>query len=174
MKKAALVFAVLGCVLFMCAQNGYAHPTMTECITCHDLASLHAKAGHVTCTSCHVTPGDNSTTPSKCIVCHPAGSPGKCALVNKHGTNGSNANCATCHTDCKSTCPAAAVLGEQDSRLGQLRTFRDKVLAKSALGKKVISVYYNNSDAINAALENNPTLKAYSYKVLAGVLDIYK
>jgi hypothetical protein len=177
MKKLILALAVSGCALLMYAQNGYAYDNMADCLTCHDfsLTGLHTKSGHLNCTSCHTIPGDSSPAPAKCIACHPFGNPGQCSLVTKHGGNNITV-CVTCHTDCTSSCPAATVLGAEDSRLAKLRNFRDTVLAKSAFGKRIINSYYTNADAINAALEKNPTLKAYSYKALKTfipVLDVF-
>lgn len=169
MKKSILVVMVLCCAVLLGAQNGHANAKIDSCLTCHSAADLHAtQPGHLTCTSCHVTVGDNETTPAKCAVCHPAGNPGECPLVNKHASG----DCATCHTDCASGCPAATVLGAEDARLAKLRDFRDEVLAKSALGKKIISVYYNNADAISEALDSSPTLKAVSLKALESFLPV--
>jgi len=109
---------------------------------------------------------------SKCIVCHPLSSPGFCNLVKTTNHAAASPTCVSCHTDCKSTCPAAKVLGDEDPRLAQLRDFRDKVLAKSALGKRIINSYYNNADSINAALEKNPILKAYSYQALQSFIPV--
>jgi hypothetical protein len=178
MKKIILAGVVLGCALLVYTQNCFASPTMTLCLTCHDFANglgLHTKTGHVLCSNCHVTPGDNTPAPSKCIACHPRSpnTPGKCNLT-KLTTHAASGGCSAvgCHADCKSTCPAAKVLGDEDPRLIQLRTFRDNVLAKSAFGKRIIDSYYNNSDAINAALDKNPTLKAYSYKALQSFIPV--
>jgi len=178
MKKIFLAGVVLGCALLVNAQNGYASPTITECLDCHSfpaLGGLHLKVGHASCTSCHVTPGDNAPTPSNCIVCHPRSpnTPGKCNLT-KTTTHAASGGCSAvgCHADCKSTCPAAKVLGDEDPRLIQLRIFRDKVLAKSAFGNRIINSYYNNADAINAAFDKNPTLKAYSYKALQSFIPV--
>lgn len=171
MKKSILVLMVLCCAVLLGAQNGHANAKIDNCLTCHSfpaLGGLHTEVGHVNCTSCHAIPGDNATTPAKCAVCHPMGNPGECGLVNKHGSG----DCATCHTDCASGCPAASMLGAEDARLAKLRDFRDSVLAQSTLGKKIISVYYNNADAINEALDNSPALKAVSLKALESFLPV--
>ncbi len=179
MKKHILAFAVVSCFMFVCVQNGFAYSNVNQgCTTCHTKETLHAGAGHTTCTNCHpsASGGAGNVTPSKCAACHPAGKVGSCNLVSKHSTG----NCMSCHGDkdvvtvvCStSTCPAAKVLGDADPRLATLRQFRDKVLAKSAFGKRIINIYYNNADAINASLEKNPMLKAFSYKALQSFIPV--
>jgi len=63
-------------------------------------------------------------------------------------------------------CLAKQVLGENNPKLEQLRDFRDSSLAQSAVGRKIISIYYNNADSINAALERSPALSAITRGVL--------
>jgi hypothetical protein len=177
MKKMILAVAVFGCAVLLCAQNGYAHNNLNEgCLTsCHSASALHAGATHASnCTACHPTSagGLGTVLSSKCIVCHPLSNPGKCNLVKTTPHAAASPTCISCHTDCKSSCPAAKVLGDEDPRLAKLRDFRDKVLAKSAFGKRIIDSYYNNADTINAALEKNPTLKAFSYKALQSFIPV--
>lgn len=62
-------------------------------------------------------------------------------------------------------CPAKKVLGTDNPKLDSLRTFRDSTLANSAIGLKVIEIYYSNADIINAALERSPTLRFMTRKV---------
>jgi hypothetical protein len=64
-------------------------------------------------------------------------------------------------------CPATRVLGADTPELENLRNFRDSSLAKSALGRKVIEIYYTNAGSINAALERSPELQAVARRVLA-------
>ncbi len=63
-------------------------------------------------------------------------------------------------------CPAKKALGENNPNLDNLRDFRDSKLAQSAVGRKVIQIYYNNADSINAALERSPALRAATRRVL--------
>jgi len=63
-------------------------------------------------------------------------------------------------------CPALKLLGEGDTKLDNLRSFRDSSLVKNAIGRKLIQIYYNNADSINAALERSPALRAVTRKVL--------
>jgi hypothetical protein len=63
-------------------------------------------------------------------------------------------------------CPAKKALGENNPNLENLRDFRDSKLAHSAVGRRIINIYYNNADSINAALERSPALRAVTRKVL--------
>jgi hypothetical protein len=63
-------------------------------------------------------------------------------------------------------CPATKVLGSDNPNLENLRDFRDSKLANSAVGRRIIQIYYNNADSINAALERSPVLRAASRRVL--------
>ena len=72
----------------------------------------------------------------------------------------------TTTTVCSGPCCAVKVLGEDNPKLENLRNFRDSTLAQSAVGRKVIQIYYNNADSINAALENSPALRAVTRSVL--------
>jgi len=102
-----------------------------------------------------------------CAACH-------ARTVSAAGTGIATAgpSCTSCHTDCTSTCPAARVLGEEDPRLETLTRFRDTVLAKSALGKNFIRMYYDNAESVNTALENHPKLKSFSHKALTSFISI--
>jgi len=65
-----------------------------------------------------------------------------------------------------SRCPAIKVLGVDNPELENLRDFRDSNLARTAIGRTVIHIYYNNADSINAALERSPALQAVARRVL--------
>ena len=69
-------------------------------------------------------------------------------------------------TDVHGVCPATQALGPDNPKLENLRDFRDSKLAQSAVGRRVIQIYYNNADTINDALERSPALKAAARKVL--------
>jgi len=66
-------------------------------------------------------------------------------------------------------CPAKQVLGAENPKLENLRDFRDSKLANSAVGRKFISLYYNNADTINAALERSPALQVFARRMLETV-----
>jgi hypothetical protein len=173
MKKHIFAIAVICGFLFVSVQNGFAFSKFDQgCNNCHTAADIHSKEGHTACINCHPTAsgGAGTVTPDKCVVCHPRGTPGECDLV-KFPSHAS-VNCVSCHTDCKSACPAATVLGDDDPRLVTLRKFRNNVLNKSALGKRLVAIYYNNAGAINAALQKNPTLKAFSHKALQSFIPV--
>jgi hypothetical protein len=63
-------------------------------------------------------------------------------------------------------CPAYKALGKNNPDIQNLHDFRNSRFAQSAIGRKVIQIYYNNADRINAALERSPTLKAVTRSVL--------
>ena len=69
-------------------------------------------------------------------------------------------------------CPFVNLLGENNPDLENIRSFRDKTLAENAIGRKIISIYYNNADSINAALENSPPLRAFTRKVLETIASM--
>lgn len=56
-------------------------------------------------------------------------------------------------------CVATALLDGNDSQLGMLRQFRDEVLARNAVGRKLISLFYKNSACIKETILSNPVLK---------------
>ena len=60
------------------------------------------------------------------------------------------------------SCPAKKALGDNNPYLDNLRAFRDSTLFQSAIGRKMIQIYYNNADSINAALDRSPALKAFT------------
>jgi hypothetical protein len=63
-------------------------------------------------------------------------------------------------------CPAQMVLGADSSDLENLRAFRDGTLAQSAVGRRIIEIYYNKADSINSALVRRPALRAVTRRVL--------
>jgi hypothetical protein len=69
-------------------------------------------------------------------------------------------------------CPAARVLGEGNPRLEYLRDFRDSQLAKTAVGRRIIQIYYGHADAINEALDRSPALRQTATRVLEAVSPI--
>jgi|GEM_PF-3536041 len=63
-------------------------------------------------------------------------------------------------------CPAQKTLGKDNPKLAQLRAFRDGTLAQSAVGQKLIQMYYNNAESINTALDRRPALRSAARRVL--------
>jgi hypothetical protein len=64
------------------------------------------------------------------------------------------------------------VLGADNPKLQNLRSFRDSKLTQSAIGRKVIQIYYNNADNINAALDKSPALREAARRVLEVIAPI--
>ena len=56
-------------------------------------------------------------------------------------------------------CPAVSLLGEDNPQLDIIRQFREKVLKKSAAGRKVIDLYYKNGDIIISIFDRHPAVK---------------
>lgn len=65
-----------------------------------------------------------------------------------------------------SSCPIIRILGADNPGLDPLRDFRDTRLARSAVGQRMIRIYYNNADSVNAALDRSPALRAVARRVL--------
>jgi hypothetical protein len=67
-------------------------------------------------------------------------------------------------------CPAETVLGQDSPDLISLRAFRDGPLTRSAVGRRLTQIYYNNAASIDAALERSPALRAaarYLFEAIA-------
>jgi len=72
-------------------------------------------------------------------------------------------------TDSCTNCPVAALLG---SDAESLRLFRDSTLAKSALGRGIIQIYYRNASSINAVLDKSPALRSLTRAALQAAARI--
>jgi len=75
-------------------------------------------------------------------------------------------NYERCVRSATGICPAQQVLGAGNTKLANLRNFRDSRLANSAIVRKAIQIYYSNAGSINDTLERNPALRAATRKVL--------
>lgn len=92
--------------------------------------------------------------------------------MNKHDAP-EKTTCLTCHIKCTvgpNPCAAESALGPDDPRLDMLRKYRDEVLAKSANGKKLISLYYRSSEDMAKLFEKNPALKQSARELLEAIL----
>ena len=70
------------------------------------------------------------------------------------------------------SCPIANLLGKENPKLENLRNFRNSTLAHFAIGRKIIEIYYNNADSINAALDNNPVLRTLTKQTLEAIAPL--
>jgi len=61
-------------------------------------------------------------------------------------------------------CPAKTVLGAGSPKLDNLRAVRDGLLARSAAGRMITGIYYDNAESINEALDRSPALRAAARK----------
>ncbi len=104
--------------------------------------------------ACENTPSTTTTTPAATTTAHTS------------TTTTTTATPSTTTTTTVRPCLAKKTLGEGNQHLENLRFFRDNTLAQSAVGCKIIQIYYNNADTINAALERNPGLLAAARRVL--------
>ena len=75
----------------------------------------------------------------------------------------------TTTTTISGPCPARQLLGADNPKLENLRDFRDSKLAHSALGRRIIDMYYNNAGSINAVLHRSPALQAAARRVLEAI-----
>jgi hypothetical protein len=63
-------------------------------------------------------------------------------------------------------CPAQYALGVDNPDIDTLREFRDSTLAQSAVGRRIIRIYYDNAGSINEAFERSPALRTVAKSVL--------
>lgn len=71
-------------------------------------------------------------------------------------------------------CPIARTLGQDSPDLENLRAFRDGTLSRSAIGRKVIQLYYHSAASINAALEKSPQLRAFTRGMLHAIAPMLR
>jgi hypothetical protein len=78
--------------------------------------------------------------------------------------------------DSSTTCVFSSLLGRNNPALDSIRRFRDEVLKKYTLGRKVIDLYYRHEGEIFSLLNKNPHLKqlAKNYlERLAGLIEVF-
>ena len=74
------------------------------------------------------------------------------------------------------TCVFSSLLGKNNPALDSIRRFRDEVLKKYTLGRKVIDFYYRHQGEVISLLDKNPHLKqlAKNYvERLAGLIEVF-
>ena len=69
-------------------------------------------------------------------------------------------------------CPAQKALGEDNPMLENLRWYRDSRMAQSAVGRRLIQIYYAKADAMNGALDRSPALRAAARRVLEKIAPL--
>ena len=196
MKKIGIgMFCIALCLavalIFPQVGSSYLYVDTTGC-ACHDFsggAGLHTGAAHVAagCTACHAVVGDSPLT-STCIVCHPAGAPGACPLVNAHPES-----CLECHDDCAEEttttstaddtstttsagggpkCSMVKIYGEGSDEVAVMRYLRDNVLSKSETGQEIIRLYYMLNPVIANAVQNDDEVKEELKAMVDGILGL--
>ena len=60
------------------------------------------------------------------------------------------------------SCIAQNLLGKRDENLAALRLVRDRVLARSAMGRKLIHWYYAGGDALGIWLDRHPKARSFA------------
>ena len=71
-----------------------------------------------------------------------------------------------------STCPAADLLGRGNPQLNTIRQFRDKVMEKNPLGRKLIDLYYKNGDIVISILKKNTMIRKFMRVALESLVPI--
>lgn len=84
-------------------------------------------------------------------------------------TSQADASTTTTTADGAGPCAAETVLGGDNPLLENLRLFRDTRLARSAMGQRIIQVYYHNAGSICAAFDRSPALRAAARWMLEAV-----
>jgi hypothetical protein len=137
------------------------------------IARCNLFGGGVTSTTTSIDGATTTTTPVTTTVPATAtttiGGRTTTTTVSSGSTTTTSVAAATTTTTTTGICPAKKALGENNPKLENLRDFRDSRLAQSAVGRRIINIYYNNADSINAALERSPALKAAARRVLEAI-----
>jgi hypothetical protein len=93
-------------ITFIFSQTCFSAPVVdsTKCMQCHTLKASQNFTGlhnhswaSGNCLSCHTNAPGDTVTSARCIVCHPAGDPGKQQLIDSHFFT-LGADCLACHT----------------------------------------------------------------------------
>jgi len=71
-------------------------------------------------------------------------------------------------------CPASFLLGADSKGIAALRNFRDAVMAQSAFGKKLITLYYANGRRMTELLDHDPSVRYAARKALELLIPVTK
>jgi hypothetical protein len=69
-------------------------------------------------------------------------------------------------------CGFSTFLGNNHPAVDTLRRFRDEVLRKHALGRRLIEVYYRNQHKVFSLVERHPTLKKCAVRLVESVAPV--
>jgi hypothetical protein len=70
----------------------------------------------------------------------------------------------------ESECLVTQILGRNDERLLTLRKFRDTMLAKNFIGKKITSMYYTYDDRVLALCRKYPIAETVTRKLIGAMI----
>jgi pimeloyl-ACP methyl ester carboxylesterase len=70
------------------------------------------------------------------------------------------------------SCPVTCLLGENDARVASIRLFRDRVLAKNGIGKKLVALYYTNGETASALFDHHPLINGAARTVLCYLVPV--
>jgi hypothetical protein len=120
-------------------------------------------AGHSgSCTPCHDSECDD-TTPDPTTT--------TTADVDITTTTTPAADTTTT-TAAADICPSQEIYGANSAEVQVLRFVRDNILAATPEGREIISLYYQLSPVIVAAMQNDPAFKAEMKAISDGVLQL--
>jgi len=69
-------------------------------------------------------------------------------------------------------CVATYLLGGKHTQLTIVRQFRDTILVKSVLGRKLVSLYYQSSESAISVLEYHPIIKTSAKRLLLSLVPV--
>jgi hypothetical protein len=99
-----------------------------------------------------------------------ANSNGDYSLVETRSTPGFNPPVFYLRQD--ASCPVSYLLGEDNGRVASIRRFRDRVLADSTIGRKMVGFYYRYGEKAVALFENHPLCKASARTILSYLVPV--
>jgi pimeloyl-ACP methyl ester carboxylesterase len=101
-----------------------------------------------------------------------AGSSGEYSLVETRSTPGFDPPVFYLRQD--RSCPVTCLLGDNDPRVTAIRRFRDRVLTKNSIGKKLVALYYTSGETASALFDHHPLLKGAARTILCHLVPVIK